>query len=191
MQIVHIFGSKVGPQEGEGLWATKYEPGIGHAFREFFDRMADAEWVYNFCLENMADLEAKFGYSIGAEDAADELMQEALELKAKIVSLAEGIPGKTLQDVFSPLYPSESDLVELQLSKGSVKSKSNKYNPKLRIYGVRYSDMTYVVTGGAIKLTNTMEERPHTDEEFKKMKKVKTWLNEEGAYFPEDLISLP
>jgi len=191
MKIVHIFGSKSGPQEGEGLWAVEYEPDAGHAFREFFDQMADPEWVYNFCLENLADLEAKFGYSITAEEAADELMQEALELKAKIVSLAKGIPGKTLQDVFSPLYPSESDLVELQLSKGSVKSQSNNHNPKLRIYGVRISPMTFVVTGGAIKLTDEMKDRKHTDDELKKMKKVRNWLKDEGVYFPGDLISLP
>ena len=190
MQMIHIFGSKSGPQEGEGLWAVEYEPKKGHAFRQFFGRMEDPEWVYQFCLDNMADVERKFDRSISAEEAADELMQESLELKGKIVSLAKGIPGKTLQDVFSPLYPSESDLVELQLSKGSLKSKLNNYNPKLRIYAVRFSNMTYVVTGGAIKLTDEMNERPHTEDEIKKMKRVRTWLKEEGVYFPEDLIRL-
>ncbi|HEV2478688.1 MAG TPA: hypothetical protein VGS79_03455 [Puia sp.] len=77
----------------------------------------------------------------------------------------------------------------MQLSKGSVKSTTS--NPKLRIYAVRIDERTYAVTGGAIKLTNFMEERLHTEEELRKMKRVRAWLKDQGIYFREDLINLP
>jgi hypothetical protein len=189
MQRVHIFGSKHGFPGGEGLWAVRYEPGTEHAFRSFFSEMENPEWVYNFCINNLEDLAKKFGYRIEAEKAALELMKEAQALKAKLVALAQGLsPGKTLQELFRPLNNSESDLRELQLSKGSVNSTTK--NPKLRIYAVRVDEKTFVVTGGAIKLTDGMEERRHTDNELKKMRRVKTWLKEEGICFREDLNEL-
>ena len=82
----------------------------------------------------------------------------------------------------------EADL--LQLSKAPAHKKLNS-NPKLRIYAVRIDPSTYVVTGGAIKLTNKMQERPHTDQEKQKLEKVGSWLKESGACFREDLIDLP
>ncbi|HEV2478689.1 MAG TPA: hypothetical protein VGS79_03460 [Puia sp.] len=77
MQIVHIFGSKIGPQEGDGLWAVRYDPAGGHAFREFFDCLEDPEWVFDFCQKNLADLQSKFGRPVSAEDGALELMEES------------------------------------------------------------------------------------------------------------------
>jgi hypothetical protein len=63
-------------------------------------------------------------------------------------------------------------------------------NPKLRIYAVRIAENTYVVTGGAIKLTDRMEERPHTKEQLVRLAKVKDWLRDEGILYPDDLIDL-
>jgi len=190
MQIVHIFGSKSGPREGDGLWAIKYEPDGTHAFRELFGRLEDPEWIYDFCENNLTDLQSKFGFSISVENAAFELMKEGEALKRKIIMLAQmASTGQTLQHIFQPLDNGESNLLELQLSKGSVKSTIR--NPKLRVYAVRMDERTYVVTGGAIKLTNRMEERPHTDEELRKMKRVRTWLKDQGIYYREDLINQP
>lgn len=190
MQIVHIFGNKEGFQAGEGLWAVRYEPKSGHAFHEVFGRFEDPEWMFKFCMQNLEDLQIKFGRLITVEEAALELMMEAQALKGKIVALARGWEkGKNLQHVFQPLNNTESNLQELQLSKGSIKSTIN--NPKLRIYAVRLDANTYVVTGGAIKLTNLMEDRPHTHEELKKMRRVKSWLKDQGICFPDDLTYLP
>jgi hypothetical protein len=188
MQIVHIFGSRSGPENGEGLWAVKYERAEPHAFREMFTRFEDPDWMLEFCQNNLDDIVVKFKRLIAAEDAALELMKESQMMKAKIVALAkEELPGMTLQEVFQPLYPSESNLLELQLSKGSVKHPANQHNPKLRIYAVRFSSKTYAVTGGAIKLTDRMEERLHTELEYRKMLRVRDWLKDEGFFSPEDL----
>jgi hypothetical protein len=188
MRIVHIFGSKSGPENGEGLWAVKYGSNKKHAFYEFFDRVKDPEWMHEFCTEHLVDAQAKFKYRISVEEAAFQLMQEGEMMKAKLVALAKGVlPGKTLQEMFQPLYPSQSNLLELQLSKGSVKDIANQFNPKLRIYAVRFNPQTYAVTGGAIKLTDKMEERLHTELEYRKMLRVRDWLKDEGLFSPDDL----
>ncbi len=188
MQIVPIFGSRSGPEDGEGLWAVKYELDRKHAFYELFDRLEDPEWMLDFCTQHLEDIQEKFKCRISAPDAAFKLMEEGQMLKAKIVAMARADPaGKGLQQIFQPLNNSESNLLELQLSKGSFKGPSNKYESKIRVYAVRFSERTYAVTGGAIKLTRLMKDRPHTELEYRKMLRVRDWLKDEGLFLPEDL----
>lgn len=116
-------------------------------------------------------------------DEADILFGLLLKLGKK------EIPETNLQQVFRPLNNQEKDLTVLQSSKGLIKNKIIR-NPKLRIYAVRIAENTYVVTGGAIKLTDRMEERPHTKEQLVRLAKVKDWLRDEGILYPEDLNEL-
>ncbi len=51
----------------------------------------------------------------------------------------------------------------------------------LRIYAIKLEPGCYIVTGGAIKLTRTMQEREHTLQELKKMEQVRNYLINEGA----------
>jgi hypothetical protein len=184
MKIIHIFNPKSDPNEG--IWSIENEDG-SIEFHKIFDEWEDPEHVYNFCCENLHDLHAKFGFEIDPVTAANHLMDEAELLKKELYGLAKKQPADTnLQQLFKPLYNSESNLTELQLSKGSIKVK----NPKLRIYAVRIDDNTYVITGGAIKLTDFMKDRNHTQKELDKIKKAKTWLKSVGINFPEDLNEL-
>jgi hypothetical protein len=146
--------------------------------------------MYACCLHDLDDLQEAYGYPISAENAAEELMEEADDLMELLVMLAKKqLPGTNLQHVFKPLDNRQSNFTELQLSKASAKSKTRR-NPKLRIYAVRIGENTYVVTGGAIKLTNRMDERPHTQRQLRKLISVKDWLKREGICYPEDLTDL-
>ena len=46
----------------------------------------------------------------------------------------------------------------------------------LRIYAIKLDPGIYVITGGAIKLTRTMQEREHTLVELAKMEKVRQFM---------------
>lgn len=49
----------------------------------------------------------------------------------------------------------------------------------LRVYALKLSSGIYIITGGAIKLTATMQEREHTLNELVKMEKVRQFLLDE------------
>lgn len=51
----------------------------------------------------------------------------------------------------------------------------------LRIYAIKLEPGCYIITGGAIKLTRTMQEREHTLAELTKMEKVRSYLLNGGA----------
>lgn len=46
----------------------------------------------------------------------------------------------------------------------------------LRIYAIKLEPGIYIITGGAIKLTRTMQEREHTLIELARMEKVRRFL---------------
>jgi hypothetical protein len=58
----------------------------------------------------------------------------------------------------------------------------------LRIYAIRLSEGTYIITGGTIKLTATMQERPHSNLELQKIEKVRNFLLNEGIIDNEGFI---
>ena len=51
----------------------------------------------------------------------------------------------------------------------------------LRIYALKFEPDAYLITGGAIKLTHTMEEREHTRHELIRLEQVRNFLLEQGA----------
>ena len=57
----------------------------------------------------------------------------------------------------------------------------------LRIYAIKVEEGTYVVTGGAIKLTATMSERKHTLAELAKLELVRNLFIDNGVYDKDGL----
>ena len=57
------------------------------------------------------------------------------------------------------------------------KAKANVRHPIIRIYAIELEDETFVVTGGTLKLTKTMEGE-NFDNELKKLERVKKFLKD-------------
>jgi hypothetical protein len=77
-----------------------------------------------------------------------------------------------LEGMFRPLHDSQSRILTLD----KRKAKTN----WLRIYALRIDKNVYIVTGGAIKLTQKMQDREHTIIELKKMDSCRRYLLELG-----------
>ena len=190
MDIITIFTPVQNPDQELGLLSIQYDGEEQCEFDKLFENWQSPTYMAEFCQQNLVDIYVKFGCAINAEDAARELMDEADDLLEILVQFAKGESSSgLLQHLFKPLNNHETNIVVLQLSKGSAATRHRK-NTRLRIYAVRIGKNTYVVTGGAIKLTNRMEERDHTSKELTKLKMVRDWLKKEGISYPEDLNDL-
>lgn len=71
--------------------------------------------------------------------------------------------------------------------KAKIKNRSQ-HASWLRIYAIKLEPGCYIITGGAIKLTRTMEEREHTLAELKKMEAVRNFLLNGGVIDADGLI---
>lgn len=84
-------------------------------------------------------------------------------------------PDADLSMLFRPLNNNEASDVLLQKEKARLKYRF-KHPSWLRLYAIKLTTGIYIITGGAIKLTATMQEREHTRIELAKLEKVRRYL---------------
>jgi uncharacterized protein YciI len=162
---------------------------IKDEFSRLFINWQDPEYLDRFFNKHKKDLQKEFYNNISIEDAIQKTIDEAYEFQQKILSIAE--KGKenfsqSLQTLFVPLHNSEKEVYpipEYQKSKAYGSHKS-----WLRIYAIRIEKNVFIVTGGAIKLTKTMNEREHLIKELKKLEKVKELLISEGIIDNDSIV---
>lgn len=149
------------------LWAVQWEGEPVHVIRILQDNWSDIIWLQDFFEEHKADLQSGFYGRITVDEAVDTTHDESYELFEAL----EEDEGANLDNLFRPLNDREYQIKDYQ----KQKAKGSERKTWLRIYAVKFAD-GYVITGGAIKLTKTMQEREHTDLELKKMSIVRDAL---------------
>jgi len=187
----------------ESLYAVKYSEGkdefennefdenyvVKDEFSRLFNNWQDPEYLDNFFNKHKADLQKEFYNYISIEDAIQKTIDEAYKFQQKILLIAEKGKenfSKSLQTLFVPLYNSEKEVYPIpdyQRSKtyGSHKS-------WLRIYAIRIEENVFIITGGAIKLTKTMNEREHLIKELNKIEEIKEFLISEGIIDNDSIV---
>jgi len=85
-----------------------------------------------------------------------------------------------LDEIFSPLNNLQFQFHTL----GKSKAKET----WLRIYALRVDKNVYIVTGGAIKLTQKMQDREHTNHELEKIESCREYLMSQGIVDIDGII---
>lgn len=159
-------------------------------FSRCFKNWTDTEYLEVFFNANKQDLQKAFYKFISIEKAIEQTIDEALTFEEKLIDIAKKEKtndSKTLQNLFKPLNKKDElryPIPALQQSKayGSV------YSSWLRIYAIRIDPNVFIITGGAIKLTDKMDERPHTQNELTKLNKVRQFLIDEEIIDNDSII---
>ncbi|NLA24310.1 MAG: hypothetical protein GX879_05015, partial [Bacteroidales bacterium] len=61
---------------------------------------------------------------------------------------------------------------------------------QLRYYAIKIDDNCFLITGGAIKMSQKMQEHPDTNNELKKLNKAKEYFKEIGVFDAESFYEL-
>ena len=176
MKFVCIFG--------DNLLAVKYDTSDYDEFAKAFHNWNDAEYLESFFEINKSDLLNGHWGSITIEKAILKTRKLARHLEKsfrKLPRLKEREKESLLQSLFVPL--NDTYIHNERFSKSKVRRNW------IRLYGLRIDSNSYIITGGAIKLTATMNERSHTNTELKKLEKVKSYLLDQGICDIEGVIS--
>lgn len=158
------------------LWAVRFDKDNQNALQKVLSQWSDAGWLADFFTQNIDDLISYFKIT-SVEDAIYQTMEERDELACIIMDIS---PEANLDHFFCPLDNSRISDMLLGKEKGRLNRRS-----WLRLYAIKLSVGIYIITGGAIKLTRTMQEREHTLQELEKMEKVRNFLIQEHV-FDED-----
>ena len=158
------------------LWAVRYNGDRDNALQKMLAQWRDAEWLTDFFVQNFDDLISYFKIT-DIEDAIYQTMEDSDELSCIIMDIS---PDANLDRFFRPLDNNRTSEMLLSKEKGRPHRRS-----WLRLYAIKLNAGIYIITGGAIKLTRTMQERQHTLLELEKMEKVRNFLLRERI-FDED-----
>lgn len=169
-------------QDGR-LWAVRYEDEENNALYQLFDNWNDIQWLRAFFKKHINDLSSYFKIT-DINQAISDTLDDADKLEGIILDIS---PDANLDDIFQPLDNNRSirDLLEKEKAK---LGRTNRHASWLRIYAIKLADGVYVITGGAIKLTHTMKERQHTQEQLDKIDRVRRFLLSEGIVNDEGFI---
>ncbi|WP_339926111.1 hypothetical protein [uncultured Cyclobacterium sp.] len=170
MRIVCIFEHRK-----NGLYAVLYEDNDFDALEILQEQWSDPEELRKVFKQFKKDYEAYYGKA-RINLIIEKAMEDADLLFETLFELADDDSGKHLSEFFKPLHNNEAgNPFDLQQLKGY----GMLGNSFLRIYAIRYGKY-YVITGGAIKLTEKMNDRPHTKTELYKLNLVRDYLKKFG-----------
>jgi hypothetical protein len=180
--IIHNFAQKQQVKNmtfdnitGNGrLWAVRFENEKENELYNLFEKWNNVVWLRDFFKSNRSDLVRYFNI-VDLNRAISDTISDSEYLEILFLDMS---PDIDLDTVFRPLsnYTQEP---YLEKEKAKI-SKRRKHASWLRIYAVKPAHGMFIITGGAIKLTPTMQERSHTAQELVKIEKVRRFLIENG-----------
>lgn len=175
MEFIRIFA---------GLFTVHFDGEEKDAFEQLFENWQNPEYLFDFFTENEKDLQNGF-YNCSLMDAIKLTREEAIEFRDLIIETKDDgslVDKGNIHELFTELSESE------YIFQNHRKQKA--YGPVryswLRIYAIQVQDC-FVITGGAIKLTQRMDERRHTGHELAKLEWVKSELRSQGIFDQEGL----
>jgi len=166
---------------------------------------ADSNTLFSFHYENEEDNEydrnielwtnpeelLKFAKTHVKVTDYSKYVEERLEDAEQIIDLVEKLAtDKTikLEHFFEPLSEKEYSIKLLSFQKGKTKHSYRRND--LRFYAIRIDENLFVLTGGAIKVSQAMQESENTQKELDKLKKAKLYLQENGVFDNDSFFEL-
>lgn len=156
MRIVRIFADQ--------LFACQYEGEEDNEYDRLMELWTNVEFLTHYAKENNIPDVRKFVVNI---------LQSAEQIQDFLENINQNKEPFTAY--FEPLQYSEINKV-LSLQKGKIRKNI------LRLYAIKLDDTCFLLTGGAIKMSQTMQGHPDTNREIEKLKQVRAYLKENGVF---------
>ena len=167
------------------LWAVKSQDKEDDELTDLFNKWNNVEYLLNFFTENFDDLKGFFHIE-RISQAISDTMDDAEVLEELILDFPY---TENLDELLKPL--GTADTRATVLSREKARNWDNRQHASwLRVYAIRLDPNIYVVTGGAIKLTRTMQEREHTAIELEKLNRCKEFLKSQGVFDKDSFVEL-
>lgn len=157
--------------ENDKLWAVRYDGCLDNVLDTILDQWNDVAWLRDFFKTNFEDLTSYFKIT-DVNQAIYDTIEDSEQLQCLIMDIS---PDANLDEIFRPLENSRTSEILLGKEKARLHN-TPRHASWLRIYAIKLEPGIYVVTGGAIKLTRTMQEREHTLAELARMEKVRSYM---------------
>lgn len=167
------------------LWAVRDMAKPKNELALLFDSWSNIEYLMKFFMDNLDDLQAYFHIE-RIRDAIEDTLDDAGQLERLILDIPY---TDNLDELFKPLGSSDLTIRVLMRKKARNWNRTG-HASWLRIYAIRLEKNVFVVTGGAIKLTRTMQERAHTQEQLDRLNRCRQYLLDNDVFDSDSFITL-
>ncbi len=153
MKIVDIFAYT--------LFAFQYQGEVDNEYDRLMDNWTDVSFLRSYAKKNNVE-------------NINQFVKDRLKDAEQIQDLLEEITtnNEPLEFYFRTLFDNESGAKILSLQKGKIEKNG------IRLYAIKIDENCFVITGGAIKMSQTMQDHPDSNEELKKIHRAKSFLHE-------------
>lgn len=162
MKIVDIFAEEY----PEHLYAFVYTKNCENEYDRLMELWTDVNYLRMF---------AKTNKVININQFIKDKLRDAEKIQDLIDSLLT--QSQPLEYYFRALYNQETGIKTLSLQKGKTSKQDG-----LRIYAIKIDNNCFVITGGAIKMSQAMQDHPNTKKELKKIKRAQSYLKENDVF---------
>ena len=167
------------------LWAVKAQDKEADELTLLFRNWTNGDYLLDFFMEHFDDLKGYFHIE-RLDEAVSDTFEDAEDLQELVLDFPY---TEHLDSLFEPLDITDAQSTELSREKARNWDRK-RHASWLRIYAIRLDPDVYVVTGGAIKLTRTMQEREHTALELQKLNRCKAFLKSNGVFDQDSFVEL-
>jgi hypothetical protein len=164
MKIVPIFADK--------LFAFHYKGEAVNEFDRLMDLWTDIAFLIDYLKENNIT---------NVKKIVKDILQDAEQIQDFLDNISQN--KEPYGFYFEPLQNSERNKL-LAFQKGKIKENI------LRYYAIKLDENCFVITGGAIKMSQKMQEHTDTTNELKKLEKARAYLKQNGVFDEDSFFEL-
>jgi hypothetical protein len=154
------------------LYSFHYDEYDENEYDRNLNQWSNTEYLYNFANENKI---------VDINSFVDEIYDNLEKIEEFIDEIAES--DCQFKRLFVPLDITETNK-NISLRKGKIN------HNRLRLYAVKLIDELFIITGGAIKMSQRMEHHPHTANELSKLSKARQYLDINDTYNKDAFFEL-
>lgn len=165
MKIVTIFDGR--------LYSSRYDDQV-HEYRRLIDLWNDDEYLEDFYHTNISVFNR---YEFHKGHSLEKFIKGVwndLDMLEDLLDEIENDNTIELETFFRQLHNNEYPPIRLSYQKRQFKY--------LRLYAIRVDENMFLITGGAIKITETMNQHKDTIEELHKLNVCKRFLESQDVF---------
>ena len=181
MEIVEIYPPYI--------YSIHYDDEEECEYERLFELWNDVGYVVNFMIENKLYLQSSIWKKIPEpEDAARQVLTEAAELEDYFETLNENVKQGKLPDFDSHFKSLNGRKYEFEIERLPMKSYGLARPSLLRLYAIKLKPNLYIITGGGIKLADSIQNSPDLkDHILQNIDRVREFLKSNYIIDADDL----
>ena len=147
------------------LFAFHHPGEVDNEYDRLMDNWTDVSYLRKYAKDN-------------AIENVNQFVKDRLNNAEQIQDVLEEITtnNQPLEFYFRTLFDKESGIKILSLQKGKIEKNG------IRIYAIKINTNCFVITGGAIKMSQAMQDHPDSNNELAKINAAKEYLQENSIF---------